>query len=58
VPFDAINTLAGASHPKTSWPGTAVCAGAIVFMVLLASAKGRVAVWLGFAARTGGAARS
>jgi divalent metal cation (Fe/Co/Zn/Cd) transporter len=58
VSFDAIATLAGGSHPDTSWPGVAVAAGAIGFMPLLARAKGRVAVQLGSAATAGDAAQS
>lgn len=58
VAFDAISTLAGGSHPDTSWPGVAVAAGAIVFMPLLARAKGRVAAQLGSAATAGDAAQS
>jgi divalent metal cation (Fe/Co/Zn/Cd) transporter len=48
VAFDAIYALAAGAHPDTSWPGVAVSAGAIVFMPLLARAKGRVAAqsWL------------
>jgi divalent metal cation (Fe/Co/Zn/Cd) transporter len=56
--FDAIYTLAGRTHPDTSWPGAAVAAGAIVFMPLLARAKGRVAAQLGSAATAGDAAQS
>ncbi len=58
VTVDAINTLAGGSHPETSWPGVAVAAGAILVMPLLARAKGRVAVQLGSAATAGDAAQS
>lgn len=58
VTFDAINTLAGASRPHTSWPGVAVAAGAIVVMPLLARAKGRVAAQLQSAATAGDAAQS
>jgi divalent metal cation (Fe/Co/Zn/Cd) transporter len=58
VAFDAIDTLAGGSHPGTSWPGVAVAAGAIVFMPLLARAKGRVATQLGSTATAGDAAQS
>jgi divalent metal cation (Fe/Co/Zn/Cd) transporter len=58
VTVDAINTLAGGSHPDPSWPGVAVAAGAIVFMPLLAHAKGRVAAQLGSAATAGDAAQS
>jgi divalent metal cation (Fe/Co/Zn/Cd) transporter len=58
VTFDAITTLAGGSHPHTSWPGVAVSAGAVVFMPLLARAKGRVAEQLGSAATAGDAAQS
>jgi divalent metal cation (Fe/Co/Zn/Cd) transporter len=58
VAFDAISTLAGGSHPETSWPGIAVSAGAIVFMPLLARAKGRIAAQLGSAATAGDAAQS
>ncbi len=56
--FDAISALADGSHPETSWPGVAVLAGALVFMPLLASAKGRVAAQLGSAATAGDAAQS
>ena len=56
--FDAISALAGGRHPDTSWPGVAVATGAIVFMPLLASVKGRVAVQLGSAATAGDAAQS
>lgn len=56
--FDAISALAGGSHPETSWPGVAVLAGALVFMPLLASAKGRVAAQLGSTATAGDAAQS
>lgn len=58
VTTDAINTLAGGSHPETSWPGVAVSAGAILVMPLLARAKGRVAAQLWSAATTGDAAQS
>ncbi|HEY3830213.1 MAG TPA: cation transporter [Solirubrobacteraceae bacterium] len=58
VTVDAINTLAGGSHPETSWPGVAVAAGAILVMPLLARTKGRVAVQLGSAATAGDAAQS
>ncbi len=58
VAVDAVNTLAGGTHPATSWPGVAVAAGAIVFMPLLARAKGRVAAQLGSAATAGDAAQS
>lgn len=56
--FDAISALTGGSHPDTSWPGVAVSAGAIVFMPLLARAKGRIATQLGSAATAGDAAQS
>jgi divalent metal cation (Fe/Co/Zn/Cd) transporter len=56
--FDAISALADGSHPETSWPGVAVLAGALVFMPLLASAKGRIATQLGSAATAGDAAQS
>jgi divalent metal cation (Fe/Co/Zn/Cd) transporter len=56
--FDAISALAGGRHPDTSWLGVAVAAGAIVFMPLLATAKGRVAAQLGSAATAGDAAQS
>jgi divalent metal cation (Fe/Co/Zn/Cd) transporter len=56
--FDAIYTLAGRTHPETSWPGVAVAVGAILFMPLLARAKGRVAEQLGSAATAGDAAQS
>jgi divalent metal cation (Fe/Co/Zn/Cd) transporter len=58
VAFDAIHTLAGGTHPNVSWLGVAVTAGAIVFMPLLARAKGRVARQLGSAATAGDAAQS
>jgi divalent metal cation (Fe/Co/Zn/Cd) transporter len=58
VTFDAIYTLAGRTHPDTSWPGAAIAAGAILFMPLLARAKGRVAAQLGSAATAGDAAQS
>jgi divalent metal cation (Fe/Co/Zn/Cd) transporter len=56
--FDAIGALAGGRHPETSWPGVAVLVGAILFMPLLARAKGRVATQLGSAATAGDAAQS
>jgi divalent metal cation (Fe/Co/Zn/Cd) transporter len=56
--FDAISALAGGWHPDTSWPGVAVAAGAIIFMPLLATAKGGVAVRLSSAATAGDAAQS
>jgi divalent metal cation (Fe/Co/Zn/Cd) transporter len=56
--FDAISTLAGGSHPSTSWPGAVVSAGAVVVMPLLARAKGRVATQLGSGATAGDAAQS
>jgi divalent metal cation (Fe/Co/Zn/Cd) transporter len=56
--IDAILTLANGTHPETSWPGVAVAVGAIVFMPLLARAKGRVAAQLGSAATAGDAAQS
>jgi divalent metal cation (Fe/Co/Zn/Cd) transporter len=58
VAFDAIGTLAGGTHPDTSWPGVAVAAVAIILMPLLARAKGRVAAQLGSAATAGDAAQS
>jgi divalent metal cation (Fe/Co/Zn/Cd) transporter len=58
VAFDAIDTLAGGARPSTSWPGVGVAAGAIVFMPLLAQAKGRVATQLGSVATAGDAAQS
>jgi len=58
VAFDSIYTLAAGTHPEASWPGVAVSAGAIVFMPLLARAKGRVASQLGSAATAGDAAQS
>jgi divalent metal cation (Fe/Co/Zn/Cd) transporter len=58
VTFDAISTLADGSHPDTTWPGVAVSAAAIVFMPLLARAKGRVAAQLDSAATAGDAAQS
>jgi divalent metal cation (Fe/Co/Zn/Cd) transporter len=58
VAFDAIYTLAAGTHPETSWLGVAISAGAIVFMPLLARAKGRVATQLGSAATAGDAAQS
>jgi divalent metal cation (Fe/Co/Zn/Cd) transporter len=58
VTVDAILTLARGTHPDTNWPGVAVAAGAIVFMPLLARAKGRVAAQLGSAATAGDAAQS
>ncbi len=58
VTGDAVATLAGGSHPDASWPGVVVAAGAIVFMPLLARAKGRVAAQLGSVATTGDAAQS
>ncbi len=58
VAFDAIHTLANASHPRASWLGLAVATGAIVFMPLLARAKGRVAAQLGSVATAGDAAQS
>lgn len=58
VTFDAVRTLAGTSHPRTSWPGAAVAAGAIIVMPLLARAKGHVAAQLGSAATAGDAGQS
>jgi divalent metal cation (Fe/Co/Zn/Cd) transporter len=58
VTFDAITTLASVTKPDLSWPGVAVSTGAIVFMPLLARAKGRVAAQLGSAATAGDAAQS
>jgi divalent metal cation (Fe/Co/Zn/Cd) transporter len=58
VAFDAILTLADASHQQVSWPGAVVSAGAIIFMPMLARAKGRVAAQLGSAATAGDAAQS
>jgi divalent metal cation (Fe/Co/Zn/Cd) transporter len=56
--FDSIGALAGGRHPETSWLGVAVAAGAIVFMPLLATAKGRVAAQLSSVATAGDAAQS
>ncbi len=58
IVFDAIGTLASATHPDVSWPGAVVAAAAIAVMPLLARAKGRVAVQLGSAATAGDAAQS
>ncbi len=56
--FDSIGALAGGRHPARSWLGVAVAAGAIVFMPLLAMAKGRVAAQLSSVATAGDAAQS
>jgi len=56
--FDAITTLAGGTHPGTSWAGVAVSAGAIVVMPTLARAKGRVARQLGSSATAADGAQS
>jgi divalent metal cation (Fe/Co/Zn/Cd) transporter len=58
LPFDAISALADGSRPETSWPGVVVLVGAIIFMPLLAIAKGRVAAQLGSTATAGDAAQS
>jgi divalent metal cation (Fe/Co/Zn/Cd) transporter len=58
VSIDAILTIAGGTHPDASWAGVAVAAGAIVFMPLLARAKGRLAAQLGSTATAGDAAQS
>ncbi len=58
VTLDAITTLAGGVHPDASWAGVGVSVGAIIFMPLLAHAKGRVAGQLGSAATAGDAAQS
>jgi divalent metal cation (Fe/Co/Zn/Cd) transporter len=58
VTVDAIRTLAGGSHPETSWLGVAVSVGAITFMPLLGRAKNQVAAALGSAATAGDAAQS
>ncbi len=56
--YDAIRTLAGGSHPTTSWLGAALSVGAIIVMPLLARAKNRVAAQLGSGAVSGDAAQS
>jgi len=56
--FDAIDALVRGTHPDASWLGVTVTAGAVVFMPLLARAKGRVARELGSAATAGDAAQS
>jgi hypothetical protein len=56
--FDSISALAGGRHPDTSWLGVAVATGAIVFMLALATAKGRVAAQLSSVATAGDAAQS
>jgi divalent metal cation (Fe/Co/Zn/Cd) transporter len=56
--FDAINALAGSSHPEASWPGAVGSAGAIVVMPLLARAKSHVATELGSGATAADAAQS
>lgn len=56
--FDAIYTLVGRAHPDTSWPGAAIAAAAILFMPMLARAKGRVAAQLDSSATAGDAAQS
>jgi len=56
--FDGIRVLVSGSRPDTSWPGAAVCLGAILVMPLLARAKHRVAVQLDSAATAGDAAQS
>jgi divalent metal cation (Fe/Co/Zn/Cd) transporter len=55
---DSIGALAGGRHPATSWLGVVVAVGAIVFMPLLATAKGRVAAQLSSVATAGDAAQS
>jgi divalent metal cation (Fe/Co/Zn/Cd) transporter len=56
--FDAIATLAGRSHPGTSWLGMAISLAAIIVMPALARAKARVAAALGSGATAGDAAQS
>ena len=56
--FDAVTRLATGAHPEVSWPGVVVTVGAILFMPLLARAKGTVAVQLGSAATAGDSAQS
>jgi divalent metal cation (Fe/Co/Zn/Cd) transporter len=56
--FDAVYTLAGSTHPDTSWPGAGVAVGAILFMPPLARAKSRVAAQCCSAATAGDAAQS
>jgi divalent metal cation (Fe/Co/Zn/Cd) transporter len=56
--FDAIRGLTNTVVPETSWPGVAVSAAAIVFMPLLARAKGHVAVKLGSGATAWDAAQT
>lgn len=56
--YDAIDSLAAAHRPDTSWPGVAVTAGALIFMPLLARAKSRVATQLASSATAGDAAQS
>lgn len=58
VTLDAVDTLAGTSHPDVSRPGVAVSVAAIILMPLLARAKGRVAAQLGSTATAGDAAQS
>jgi hypothetical protein len=58
VSLASINTLAGGSRSAASLPGVGVSVGAIIFMPLLARAKGRVAVQLGSAATAGDASQS
>lgn len=56
--FDSIGALASDRHLATSWLGVGVAAGAIVFMPLLATTKGRVAAQLSSVATAGDAAQS
>lgn len=56
--FDGVRAFADESRPEVSWLGVAVTTGAIVFMPLLARAKGRVSRQLGSAATAGDAAQS
>ncbi len=56
--YAGVRTLADGSHPATSWPGVAICAGAVIIMPLLARAKAQVAVRLGSAATAGDAVQS
>jgi divalent metal cation (Fe/Co/Zn/Cd) transporter len=58
VALDAITTLSTGAHPRASWLGIAVSAGAVVFMPVLARAKSRVATQLASAATAGDATQS
>ncbi len=58
IAVDAILTLAGNSHPETSWVGVALAVASVIFMPLLGSAKASLGARLASSATAGEGAQN